>query len=161
MNLIVDQPAIYLGAFPERPEQCTPGVRINLCEQVLVPRLEHQPVFQLTMRDDIDPTHLVERSVLERFLLAVHTVAADQPSWWHCREGINRSAFALAAYLYLHRGMRISSAIDCLRSQRSSLVLCNTLFEETLRAWYGGPDEQTFSRTRFTDFLSQRGKRQT
>ena len=158
MDLVVDDPPVYLGGMPVRAERCSPGIRINVCAQVLVARVPHQPVFQLTLQDSLDPEALVAQSVLERFLCGVHAFAADQPSYWHCREGVNRSAFALAAYLHLYRGLRISSAIDRLRTCRSPLVLCNTLFEETLRTWYGDADEQDFSRTRFAEVLKQRSK---
>ena len=72
-------------------------------------------------------------------------MASTQGTYWHCHAGINRSSFAAAAYLHRHRGLRISEAITLIREKRSDMCLCNSLFEETLRAWYGEDDEQDFT----------------
>ena len=92
----------------------------------------------------------------ESFLEAVHNHASSEPTYWHCHAGLNRSGLALAAYLHRHRGLRISDAISQLRQKRTRMVLCNSLFERTLRRWYGDPDEQDFDTFSIDDYLVER-----
>jgi hypothetical protein len=84
--------------------------------------------FHFPMRDSMNPALL----------------PTQESSYWHCHAGQNRSAFGLAAYLHLFRDMTISDAIEQMRRRRDVRVLCNPLFEATLRSWFGTPAEQTF-----------------
>jgi protein-tyrosine phosphatase len=57
----------------------------------------------------------------------------DGPTLVHCQAGINRSSLVTARALML-QGMPASDAIDLLRERRSPACLCNSTFEEWLRA---------------------------
>jgi protein-tyrosine phosphatase len=137
-------PPIVLGPLPYSYDDVPARVVVNLCgvEALGTRRLDALHVWALL---DSQAERLVPpRETLERFLDRVHADVASGPSYWHCHAGINRSSFALAAYLHRFHRVRISDAIALLRERRSPMVLCNAAFEERLRAWYGGPDEQDF-----------------
>lgn len=93
-------------------------------------------------RNDIDS--LPTRNALNRFLLRAHRLAANESTYWHCHAGLNRSGFAVVAYLHLYRDLSVSVAIRALRAARGPMALCNPTFERALRDWYGGPEEQDF-----------------
>jgi protein-tyrosine phosphatase len=143
-HLVSEKPApLFMGALPNRWDQVPSRVVVNLCG--ILPYGEGmfgRVVHLLPMLDVPEPELLPERAQLESFLDAVHAHAASEASYWHCHAGLNRSGFAVAAYLHRHRGVRIGDAISWLRGVRSPMVLCNPTFERTLRTWYGGPDEQ-------------------
>ena len=101
-------------------------------------------VFSLPMLDLLEHEAMPTRADIERFLSAAHAYASYGPTYWHCHVGLNRSGIAVASYLHLYRGMRISEAIAHMRVSRSPMVLCNSTFEAMLREWYGGSDEQDF-----------------
>lgn len=113
-------------------------------------------VFGMPLVDVLDRSLSPTRVRLEGFLAGVHAEASEQPSYWHCHAGLNRSGLALAAYLHLYRGFRISDAIALLRRERSEMVLCNHLFEGLLREWYGDADEQAFQRFDLAAYLRER-----
>lgn len=142
---ILQEPSpIYMGPLPSYYADIPAKVVINMCGEYPGGESSEHMTLAMPLFDVQDPQFLLERSELERFLSDVHRYAAEQPSYWHCHAGINRSGLALAAYLSIYREMKITVAIRLLRRRRSPLVLCNSLFEGTLRKWYGGPDEQQF-----------------
>jgi protein-tyrosine phosphatase len=106
--------------------------------------LHEGPHFHFPMRDSMNPALLPTREELVAFLRSVHPAVSQHASYWHCHAGQNRSAFGLAAYLHLFRGMTLSDAIEQMRQRRGDRILCNPLFEATLRGWFGTPAEQTF-----------------
>jgi protein-tyrosine phosphatase len=145
-HLVSGGPApLYMGALPSRWDQIPARVVVNLCGMMPYGAATlGRAVHLLTMLDVPEAELLPDRAALESFLDAAHAHAAREATYWHCHAGLNRSGFAVAAYLHRHRGARIGEAIAGLRQVRSPLVLCNPTFERTLRTWYGGPDEQSF-----------------
>lgn len=129
---------------------------LNLCGVYPTGDPDGRKVLGLPMLDVLDRSVAPTRAELERFLHAAHELVAHQPSYWHCHAGINRSSFALAAYLHLFHGIRISEVIEQLRARRVAMVLCNHVFEGLLREWYGQPDEQEFQRFDLTTYLRER-----
>lgn len=132
---------IVLGQRPAYTMPPREPVLVSFVPHPVAPDRVH---FSFPMLDSLSPSELPSREALEHFLASVHPAVSRQASYWHCHAGLNRSAFGLAAYLHRYRGLRISAAIALLRERRDEQVLCNELFEATLRAWYGAPDEQDF-----------------
>jgi protein-tyrosine phosphatase len=157
-HLVSDDPTpMYLGELPRRFEEIPARVVLNFCPVQAGGSPVRHVCLLLPMADTLDQGMLPSRSNFERHLHAAHPYAAAEATYWHCHAGINRSAMALAAYLHLYRGQRISAAIALLRRRRSDMVLCNSLFERTLREWYGDPDEQDFEPFSFETYLRGRG----
>jgi hypothetical protein len=156
-SLIARNPHLWMGELPHHWSDVAEPVVVNLCGQLpqgMPARGQTVHVFPLV--DIQDPEILPARADLEKLLDEVHGSIGDKASYWHCHAGINRSGFAVAAYLHRHRGQRISAAIATLRENRSPMVLCNALFEATLRAWYGGPEEQHFEPVSFERWVRER-----
>ncbi len=156
-----DPQPLFMGELPLRWDEVPAPVVVNLCG--VYPRGDPQGrlVHGLPLLDVLDRSLSPSKEVLERFLEGLHADVEGQPSYWHCHAGLNRSGLALAAYLHLYRGMRISEAIALLRRARSPMVLCNHVFEGLLRSWYGEPDEQAFQRVDLEAYLRERiGRRQ-
>ncbi|MCA9569451.1 MAG: dual specificity protein phosphatase family protein [Myxococcales bacterium] len=147
---------LYMGELPGRWETVPSAVVVNLCGVYPSGDPDGRLVFGFPLLDVLDRSISPSRETLEAFLASVHDEAGGQPSYWHCHAGLNRSGLAVAAYLHLYRGMRISDAIASLRRKRSEMVLCNHLFEGLLREWYGGPDEQEFQRFNLQTYLKER-----
>ena len=162
-HLVHDSPQpLYMGELPARWSEVPTPVVVNLCGVYPKGDPGGRMVLGLPMLDVLDRSMVPDRAELERFLASVHALANDQPSYWHCHAGINRSGLAVASYLHLYRGLAISEAIANLREKRSEMVLCNHLFEGLLREWYGGPDEQEFQRFDLQTYLKERqGRRPT
>ena len=160
-HLVSDEPTpIYMGELPRDWEEIPAPVVVNMCGMSPGGAPYGRVVLGMPMLDSLEESLLPERDALERFLASVHLHAKEAGSYWHCHAGINRSGLALASYLHLYRGMRISAAIDNLRTRRSGMVLCNQLFERTLRLWYGESDEQDFDPTSIESYLRETlGKR--
>lgn len=155
-HLISEDPVpIYMGELPRDYSMVPAPVVVNLCgvfPQAVPPV---RVVHSMPLVDSLDVALLPSKDDVDRFLEAVHVHAQDLPSYWHCHAGINRSGFTLAAYLHRYRGLTISSSIALLRYRRSGMVLCNNVFERTLRSWYGTPDEQTFERFTLEAYLAE------
>ena len=147
---------IFMGPLPMRYQDIPARVVINMCGDYPDGDGQGYNVFSMPLFDVQDTKFLPARERLEGFLDEVHDAAGQQASYWHCHAGINRSGLALAAYLHRFHDYRISESIALLRSQRSPVVLCNTLFERTLREWYGGPDEQAFTPFSIEAYLAGR-----
>jgi protein-tyrosine phosphatase len=160
-HLISESPTrLYMGELPRDYTEVPAPVVVNLCGMSPGGAPYGRIVLGLPLLDSLDESLLPERGLMERFLAGVHLHSQRQPSYWHCHAGINRSGFAVAAYLHLYRGLRISDAITELRERRTGMVLCNQLFERTLREWYGAPHEQAFEPTAIEMYLRERlGKR--
>lgn len=142
---ILDGPnAIFMGPLPASWEDVPAPVVINATAIYPPGPPKTQLLFAFPLLDLQESSALPPRDRLERLLEAVDAQARQRATYWHCHAGLNRSGLLLAAYLHLHRGHRISDAISLLRERRLPIVLCNALFERTLRSWYGGPDEQDF-----------------
>ena len=137
---------IFLGELPRVWADAPAALLLNFCpDSPSGPRGDRRSI-SLPLHDTVEAERSPNRSELEHFLQQVHPLVHQQPSYWHCHAGINRSSFALAAYLHLYRGLSISGAIQSLRIQRSPRVLCNYSFESLLRKWYGTEAEQDFPR---------------
>lgn len=147
---------MYLGELPRVWSEIPAPVVLNLCGVYPQGDPQGRKVLGLPLLDVLDRSIAPTRIDFERFLQSAHEVVSGAPSYWHCHAGINRSSFALAAYLHLYQGMRISEAIEQLRSRRVAMVLCNHVFEGLLREWYGGPDEQEFQRFDLATYLRER-----
>lgn len=160
-HLVADAPTpVYMGELPRRWDEIPARVVVNLCGVYPAGEPYGRVVHGLALLDVLDPDLLPERQVFESFLDAVHNHAGTEATYWHCHAGLNRSGLALAAYLHRHRGLRISDAIAQLRERRTGMVLCNSLFERTLRRWYGEADEQDFETLSIDDYLvERRGRR--
>lgn len=159
-SLVSEGPTpLYMGELPRRWEECPARVIVNMCGVYPVGEPYGRVVHGLALLDVLDPELVPERRVFENFLDGVHVLAADEPTYWHCHAGLNRSGLAVAAYLHRHRGLRISDAIRTLRQRRTQMVLCNSLFERTLRQWYGDEDEQDFDVVSIEAYLSERSGR--
>lgn len=150
-----DPTPIYVGELPRSYSLVPAPVVINVCGVYPQVQAPVRVVLSLPFLDVPDVTMIPAKDEVERFLEGVHAHASDAASYWHCHAGINRSGFVAAAYLHLHRGMRIADAIETLRSKRSRMVLCNSVFERTLRQWYGRSDEQEFVPFSLEDYLSE------
>ena len=156
-HLISTDPApLYMGELPRYYSQVPTEVIINLCGMQPNGSPYGNIVLSFPMLDSLETDMLTSRERLERFLAAVHAQASQVPTYWHCHAGINRSGLAVAAYLHLYRGYTISDAIHTLRIRRTAMVLCNSLFEKTLREWYGGPDEKEFAPVDIEKYLRER-----
>ena len=161
-HLIHEDPApLYMGELPRRWEDVPARVVVNLCGVFPGGEPFGRIVHGFALIDALDPEVMPERRQFEQFLHGIHSLAANEASYWHCHAGINRSGLAVAAYLHLHRGLRISTAIEIMRERRSEMVLCNSAFERQLRDWYGQRDERTFSPFSFETWRVERlGKRE-
>ena len=156
-HLIDDQPtAIFLGPLPQQWKEVPAPVVINMCDGYPNGDRDGYTVCALPLLDLQEDEAMPSREVFETFLASVHTHAANASSYWHCHAGLNRSSLALAAYLHLYRGYRISEAIEQIRARRSPLCLCNALFEKTLRVWYGEKNEQDFVPVDMNAWLTER-----
>jgi hypothetical protein len=144
-DLILEEPhPIFMGPLPRDYVEVPTRVVVNLCGEYPAGDRTGHLTFFMPMFDVQERGLLPLRDDFELFLKEVHLCVSKEPSYWHCHAGINRSGMMLAAYLHLYLGMRISDAIRHLRRRRSPIVLCNSLFEQTLREWYGGAEEQEF-----------------
>jgi hypothetical protein len=142
-HLVDDDPApLYMGALPETWDQVPARVVVNLCGMFPEGSARRRIVHALPLVDVADEAAVPPKTRLEGFVDAVHAYAAQEPTYWHCHAGLNRSGLLVALYLHRHRGYRISEAIDLLRQRRSPLVLCNPVFDRRLREWYGDADER-------------------
>lgn len=156
-SLVSDAPApLYMGELPRRYDEIPAKIVVNMCGVYPGGEPWGRVVLGMPMLDVLDPELIPERAHFERFLQSVHLYASEMPSYWHCHAGLNRSGLAIAAYLHVYRGLRISDAITRMRAERSPMVLCNSLFEQTLRRWYGGPDEQAFEAFSLEKYLVER-----
>ena len=144
-RIVQGPPPIYMGPLPRTWGVVPAPVVINMCGVFPDGPPSQHKVFALALHDLQEAEALPSRSAFEAFLDSIHVYAESTPTYWHCHAGLNRSGLALAAYLHRFHGMRISSAIALMRQRRSPLVLCNAVFERTLRSWYGGDDEQEFT----------------
>jgi hypothetical protein len=159
-HLVHESPApLYMGELPGTWDDVPARAVVNLCGAFPSGDARGRAIFCLPMLDALDSELLPERDLFERFLESVHAYARSEPTYWHCHAGINRSGMSVAAYLHIHRGLKISDAIGVLRERRSKIVLCNGTFEETLRKWYGGPDEQAFEPVAMETYLIGRERR--
>lgn len=156
-HLVSAEPVpLYMGALPYAYHQSPARVVLNLCGVHPPGQSFGRVVHTLGLLDTQDEEHAPTRQGLERFLAAAHLYAADTPTYWHCHAGLNRSGFAVAAYLHLYRGLPIGEAIDHLRAVRSAFVLCNARFETLLREWYGTEAEQQFEPIGMAAYLAAR-----
>lgn len=156
-HLVHDAPTpLFMGELPRRLADAPARVVVNLCGVVPPDPALGRIVLTFGMLDALDPELLPPRDLLEHFVDAAHAFADRVPTYWHCHAGINRSGLAVATYLHRHRGMRISEAISQLRTRRTPMVLCNNVFEEHLRGWYGDEDEQDFEPFALQDYLVER-----
>ena len=137
-------PPLFMGELPRDYADVPASIVVNLCgvHPDIVPL--GTTVLTFTMLDTPEEALLPTRQDLERFLSTVRHLADDRPTYWHCHAGLNRSGFAVVAYMHLHLGLPVSQAIESLRQRRSAMVLCNPTFEKALRTWYGREDEQEF-----------------
>ncbi len=156
-HLIDDRPAaIFLGPLPRQWSDIPAPCVINMCGAYPNGEPEGLTVFAMPLLDVQERSAMPERAEFESFLASIHEKASVTASYWHCHAGLNRSSLALAAYMHLYRGYRISDAIEHIRARRSPLCLCNSLFEETLRGWYGDDDEQDFVPVDMNAWLTER-----
>lgn len=145
-----------MGELPGRWNTVPAPIVVNLCGVYPPGDPDGRLVYGLPLLDVLDRSLSPARKALEELLQTVHVHASTKPSYWHCHAGINRSGLAVAAYLHLYRGFRISDAIAHLRGTRSEMVLCNHVFEGLLREWYGEPDEQAFQRFDLAAYMRER-----
>ncbi len=161
-SLILADPPLWMGELPDQWSDVDLPVVVNLCG--VMPGGSPAPgqrVHVFPLLDVLDRDVLPTRIAVEKLVDVVHESIDARGSYWHCHAGLNRSGFAVAAYLVRHKGYRISTAIKHMRASRSPMVLCNSLFESTLRNWYGGKDEQTFEPVSFEQWLRERiGRRE-
>jgi hypothetical protein len=156
-HLVSDGPApLFMGELPRDYEEVPARTILNLCGVHPPSQSFGRVVHTMALLDVLDADLAPAREQLERFLAAAHLYAAHEPTYWHCHAGLNRSGLAVAAYLHLYRGLRISDAIRSLRDRRTPLVLCNSHFEGLLRGWYGDADEQQFDVVDIDAYLRER-----
>jgi hypothetical protein len=79
------------------------------------------PVHWIPMWDTGELRHIPDGDAMRALLSPVQHL--PRPVFWHCEQGINRSAFALAAYLILYRGQPIEGTIELIRQRRSPDLL--------------------------------------
>ena len=155
-RIVEGPPPIFMGPLPRSWSSVPAPVVVNMCGVFPWGAPDDHLVFAIALHDIQDEDALPPRLTFERFLEGIHSQAGKRPSYWHCHAGLNRSGLALGAYLHLYGGMRISDAISTMRERRSPLVLCNALFEATLRKWYGDDDEQEFVPVDIDKWLRER-----
>jgi protein-tyrosine phosphatase len=159
-HLVHTEPTpVWMGELPDDYGEIPAPIVVNLCGVFPRGAPLGLTVLGFPMHDTVDPEMVPPRGALERFLGAVNRFAEQEPTYWHCHAGINRSGFALAAYLHLYRDLTISQAIENLRRRRSGMVLCNSLFERLLREWYGSRQEQEFEPFSFDTWKKEKGGR--
>lgn len=159
-HLVHDSPhPLFMGELPRVWDDIPTPIVVNLCGVYPEGDPAGRVVFGMPLLDVLDRSLSPARDELERFLATVHDESGGQPSYWHCHAGLNRSGLAVAAYLHLYRGERIGDAIATLRERRSSLVLCNHVFEGLLREWYGDADEQEFTRVGMATWMREKNGR--
>lgn len=110
----------------------------NLQNSVQYDTSKLKALLHLPMEDLQHESAVPSRERFERFLGAVDLMARGSEGnvLWHCRAGINRSAFALAAYLAIHKNIPIDEAIALIRANRDPGCLSNRVFLATLQKWY-------------------------
>lgn len=156
-HLVSEHPApLFMGELPRSYDEVPAPVILNFCGVHPPGQPFGRVVHTMALLDVLDEDKAPTRSRLEQFLAAAHLYASSTPTYWHCHAGLNRSGLAVAAYLHLHRGMRISAAIEHMRAIRTPLVLCNAHFERLLRTWYGDEDEQDFTPIDIDAYLRER-----
>ncbi len=144
-HLVSSTPApLYMGELPRDWSEVPARAVFNLCGVYPWGEPFGRVVFSLPMLDALDEGLMPDRAQIERFVDCARAYAEEEPTYWHCHAGLNRSGLVVATYLHRHRGLRISEAIRTLREVRSPMVLCNATFEARLREWYGERDEQDF-----------------
>ncbi len=144
-HVVSPEPApLYMGELPRDWAEIPARVVVNLCGVYPWGEPFGRVVLSLPMLDALDSALMPTRQDIERFGDAAHGYAANEPTYWHCHAGLNRSGLAIASYMHRYRGMRISEVIAQLRGVRNTMVLCNSTFEGRLREWYGDADEQDF-----------------
>ncbi len=159
-DLVSTEPApIYMGELPEDYSAVPADIVLNLCGAFPSISVPSPTILTLPMIDTLETEYMPSRAQIEAFCKAAHTYAANEPTYWHCHAGLNRSGIVLATYLHIYRDMKISDIIVMLREKRSPMVLCNNVFERTLRTWYGGPDEQEFEVFDLATYLRERVRR--
>jgi len=138
-DLIVDFPPLWLGEFPDDIDDL---IAKTHCKVIVNCTPEgHQliePQHRLTILQfpfyDIDESPN-QRDIID-FLELVDQAIKNKASFWHCHAGLNRSGFMLAAFLHLHKHIPIRHAIQLLRDRRSSSILFNKTFENSLFSWF-------------------------
>lgn len=156
-HLVHEHPEpLFMGELPRSYDTVPAPVVINMCGVFAHPEPPVRFTFGMPLLDSLDASIAPTREEIERFLESIHPWADRGPTYWHCHAGLNRSGLAVASYLHLYRGMRISDAIASLRTKRSPMVLCNSLYEQRLREWYGDDDEQAFTAFDIETYLRER-----
>ena len=156
-TLVSEDPVpLFMGELPREWTDIPARVVVNLCGVFPWGDPFGRIVMTLPMLDALEDRLMPSREEIERFVDGLHAWASNEPTYWHCHAGLNRSGIAVATYLHRHRGMRISDAIEHLRARRSPMVLCNSTFERCLRAWYGAPDEQDFTPFDLSFYVAER-----
>lgn len=150
---------LYMGELPNTYRDAPAQVIINACGVVPALSVPSPTVLVFPMVDTLEAEYIPSRQRIEALVDAAHVFASAEPTYWHCHAGLNRSGLLVATYLHRHGGLRISDAIQQLRGARSPMVLCNNVFERTLRDWYGGEDEQLFSPFDLSTYLRERVRR--
>lgn len=145
-----------MGELPRAYGNVPAPVVINMCGIFAHPEAPVRVTFGMPLLDSLDESLAPSKAELEAFLASVHPWAERGSTYWHCHAGLNRSGLAVAAYLHLYRGFRISEAIAHIRERRNPMVLCNSLFEKRLRGWYGQADEQEFKPFDMETYLRER-----
>lgn len=151
-----DPSPLYMGELPREYRAVPATVVINLCGIFAHPEPPVRFTFGMPLLDSLDEELAPTREEIETFLATVHPWVERGATYWHCHAGLNRSGLAVAAYLHLYRGLRISQAIATMRARRNPMVLCNSLFEKRLRSWYGTAEEQHFEPFDLETYLRER-----
>ena len=156
-TLVSESPApLFMGELPRDWQDIPARVVVNLCGVFPWGEPFGRVVLSLPMLDALENALMPCRADIERFVDSVHPWASHEPTYWHCHAGLNRSGVCVASYLHRYRGMRISDAINHMRSARHPMVLCNATFERSLRDWYGDEDEQDFEAFDMQTWLEER-----
>lgn len=129
-TLILAEPRVFVGPAPRHLERPLAAAPIRF-----VAGADHGLAFPFD--DTLVPERLPDRDAFEAFLALADARTREGPTYWHCERGLNRSPFAVAAWLARFRGVPVVGAIRKLRRLRGPEVLENPLFVQTLVAWYG------------------------
>lgn len=122
------------------------GVLVGGAGLVLPPRFRHvvnlfgvgyfrelePPVTSLVV--DMADSHTQEMDLVDTIADFVGVLCDDGPTLVHCQAGLNRSGVVVARVLMRKYGLTSDEAIQEVRDRRSSMALCNPMFEAWLRS---------------------------
>ena len=125
---------LWTGGCPQHGAPKEFQFIINLYPWEAYPIHDHQIV---TVARLYDHGQVPDQRILRTLASHVNECMKIGPTLVHCQAGLNRSAL-IAGLALVHGGMDPDKAIALLREKRCDAVLCNSTFDQWLRAYQRG-----------------------